>query len=148
MAVSPDGKTLATGHMDGTVNLWDRQTGKRQAVLAGHKFRVWAVAFSPDGKKLVSVAGSWHRPSDPGEVKLWDLPAGKDGAHLPRPRRPRNARRRAEGRQAHRPRRPGRGRPPLRRRLAQAAAHAPRPQGQRAFGGVLARRSPPLYRQR
>src|SRR5262249_35242967 len=30
MAISHDGKTLATGHMDQTVKLWDRETGKRR----------------------------------------------------------------------------------------------------------------------
>jgi WD40 repeat protein len=61
MALSPDGKTLATGG-----GLWDTDTGKRLTRLPEHPGGVAALAFSPDGKLLAS--GGWDST-----VLLWDV---------------------------------------------------------------------------
>ena len=65
----------------GAVTVWERD---RRTVfdLKGHTEPVWSVAFSPDGKRLVSAAGRWgvQMKSDPtpgdGEVKVWDTATG------------------------------------------------------------------------
>ncbi|NOH02114.1 MAG: TIR domain-containing protein [Chloroflexi bacterium] len=56
MAVSPDGKILATGYSDKTIKLWDleRMQLLDDALLAAHTGSVTSLAFSPDGKTLVS----------------------------------------------------------------------------------------------
>ena len=39
---------------------------------------VVSIALSRDGKKLVSAAGLWSNQQQPGEVKVWDVAAGKE----------------------------------------------------------------------
>ena len=40
---------------DKTVKVWDAQTGQELLTLKGHTEAVTSVAFSPDGKRLVSA---------------------------------------------------------------------------------------------
>src|SRR5262245_19572040 len=49
VAFSPGWDVLASGSADGRVMLWNPRTGKRSAVLSGHKGAVYCVAFSSDG---------------------------------------------------------------------------------------------------
>jgi hypothetical protein len=41
------------------------------------------VAFSPDGKQLVSTSGTWAEPEVVGDVKLWDVATAKELLTLP-----------------------------------------------------------------
>jgi outer membrane protein assembly factor BamB len=87
LAFSPDGKTLALGTWSGQVKLLDLSTGKEVPGPTRHNDWVCSVAFSPDGKFLVSAGGSEFRPArnkgtTTGQVKLWDRASGKEIGQL------------------------------------------------------------------
>ena len=58
IAFSPDGKLVASGSHDGTVQLWDSATGEPRGTLEGHTNSVLTIAFSPDGKLVASGSSS------------------------------------------------------------------------------------------
>ncbi len=75
-AYSPNGKTLATGHDDGSILLWDTTTGQRIGKLVRSTRRVWSLAFNPDGSTLIAVGGGYAHLGSPGEAVLWDVRSG------------------------------------------------------------------------
>ncbi len=70
LAISPDGRRLASGGADHTVRVWDPATGRELHTLRGHAGAVHGVAFSPDGRRLASA--SWDET-----VRLWDVAGGR-----------------------------------------------------------------------
>jgi WD40 repeat protein len=65
LALSPDGKTIATG--EGVrLAVWDVETGKRRHSWPGHDTSIWRVFFTNGDKELVTVA-------DGSPVHRWDL---------------------------------------------------------------------------
>jgi WD40 repeat protein len=80
MALSPDGRWLAAGgvwltgplELRDAVRLYDFATGELLTLLKGHTSVVFGLAFSPDGRRLISAGGSDNRAT------LWE--AGSDAA--------------------------------------------------------------------
>jgi WD40 repeat protein len=73
LAVSPDGKYLASGSFQ-EVALWDAKTGELRTRITGFTERVVCLAFSHDGKKLATGGGA---PTQEGELKVVDVATGK-----------------------------------------------------------------------
>src|SRR6185312_9536339 len=75
LAWSPDGTRLASGGADGTVQIWNAQTGQPMLTYTGHAHAnppfVLGVAWSPDGKRIVSGG-------DDGSARVWDAGTGQD----------------------------------------------------------------------
>ena len=70
MAFSPDDKTLALGILD-KILLFDSATGNEKGRLEAEKMgQITGIAFTPDGKKLVSGG------EDDGAIRIWDLATG------------------------------------------------------------------------
>lgn len=79
IALSPDGKILASGGSDHTIILWDLATRKPldlTPLLAGHRGVVRSLAFSPDGQYLVSAG-------DDNQILIWNTATWTDPTAIP-----------------------------------------------------------------
>lgn len=69
LAISRDGRWLAASGLGGIVAIVERASGNRVLDLAGTRFSVWAVAFSPDAETLYT--GGADRT-----IRQWDVRSG------------------------------------------------------------------------
>jgi WD40 repeat protein len=74
-AVTPDGRRVISASQDGTLRIWDLESGHALATLEGHTDWVNACAVTPDGRRVVSA-------SHDRTLKVWDLESGRQLATL------------------------------------------------------------------
>lgn len=63
---SPDGKYIASGAIDGIINIFDVAANKLCHTLEGHAVPIRSLCFSPDSQYLLTG-------SDDGHMKLYDV---------------------------------------------------------------------------
>lgn len=81
IAYSPDGTRIVSGsgcypehevrEQDNVLRIWDAASGKGIATLTGHRNVVRAVAYAPDGSRIISG-------SDDRTVRVWDAVRGEE----------------------------------------------------------------------
>ncbi|MDE5093221.1 MAG: serine/threonine protein kinase [Trichodesmium sp. St11_bin5] len=66
ITTSPDGRIVASGSTNGSIQLLHLRSGQNLGQLSGHDGPIWSVAISPDGRTLVSASGD-------STLKIWNL---------------------------------------------------------------------------
>jgi WD40 repeat protein/serine/threonine protein kinase len=52
---TPDNQRLVSGGADATLKFWTVDTGQKACTIAGHRGRIYSMAFSPDGRRLATT---------------------------------------------------------------------------------------------
>jgi WD40 repeat protein len=74
LAVSPDGRTIATVNRGGTLKLWDVAARKEIGEIVGRGLGFFVVAFSPDSRRVIGGSAD--------ELKVWDIQTRREVADL------------------------------------------------------------------
>jgi WD40 repeat protein len=67
---SPDGEELMTVSYDGTMKLWDADSGEERLTLRGHTAEPGFATYSPEGGRVLT--GAWD-----GTLRIWDSGTGE-----------------------------------------------------------------------
>jgi small GTP-binding protein len=88
LAWSSDGRTLASGSQDETIQLWDVETGVRRRILSGHADSVFSESWRPE-RRILALGSekntlSWYPDrqilasgSRDKTIRLWDADSGE-----------------------------------------------------------------------
>jgi WD40 repeat protein len=76
VSFNPDGARLATAGADGVIKTWSTKSGKEVFSFPPQATAAWKVAFSSDGRHLLSVTTAADATG--GVVKAWDVATGAE----------------------------------------------------------------------
>jgi WD40 repeat protein len=71
VVVTPDGRRTVSASGDGTLKVWELESGRELQTFSSHAGGVNAVAVMPDGQRAISV-------SNDGTLKVWELESGRE----------------------------------------------------------------------
>ena len=71
---SPDGKKIVSSSWDGSVRMWDTDTGELLNTLRQNRGGTYSAEFSPDGKSFLAATGK--------SVMIWDAESNRRGGKL------------------------------------------------------------------
>ncbi len=80
LAVSPDGRLLVSGAQDSGARVWELDTMKRLKDLERDRLPIGAIAWHPDGRRIVTGSwdGTWALDNTPeGTIRIWDPAKGE-----------------------------------------------------------------------
>lgn len=80
MQISPDGRTLATTHVDGRLSLLDLQSGRVIRTFATSNTDAYEVAFGQNGQTVMGVFESVVRGDYRREIIAWDVNGQRVGS--------------------------------------------------------------------
>lgn len=73
LAVNRDDTLVATCSGDATARIWNLENGLPQTPPLKHNGEIYSLAFSPDGKRLVTAGGA---VGTSGEIRIWSVADG------------------------------------------------------------------------
>ncbi len=84
ISYAPDGRRIAVD-MPGETGIFDTTSGKRLATIRGHERPVRGVAFSPDGRQVLTASNGTVNPtlSGDGTARIWDASSGAPMRTIP-----------------------------------------------------------------
>lgn len=71
LAVSPDGNLICTGYDEGTLILWNRNTGGKLRSLTGHQSKINAIIFTRDGTRIITA-------SQDKTIRIWETRTARE----------------------------------------------------------------------
>ncbi|OAX31225.1 WD40 repeat-like protein, partial [Rhizopogon vinicolor AM-OR11-026] len=81
LALSPDGKTVACGRVDGSVQRWDTDGNMIESIWTGHSGWVWSLSWSPRGGHIASGSNDGIiliREAESGKVEVGPIKTNQD----------------------------------------------------------------------
>lgn len=78
VAVNSDGTRIVTVCWGAVARIWDVETGKETAVLAGHGNWLTCGGFSPDGARVLTASGAQYGENiQDNTARVWDITTGQ-----------------------------------------------------------------------
>jgi WD40 repeat protein len=82
IAWSPDGKTIALGHGEGQISLWETD-GKQRRQISGLRNKMASLCFTPDSREILFTGHGFGPGNNESGCSIVDLATGKERLRMP-----------------------------------------------------------------